>query len=170
MLIYYYYFFSRALQSIHPLEVINKEETIKFKELMEEALARKEKGADKTKFKGIMRSFGKLIKNEKVTGPIKIVSLDIGTTNVGASVLNVDLETLRGEAYQNKVIDMEGHIYALASFRRHENNDFFKRIYEEVQPDIYIIGCSLTWENDFEEFGRYLVETSKLDFLKQKKF
>lgn len=92
-----------------------------------------------------MRSFGrdfrKVIKKAKIIGPIKIVTLDIGTNNIGASVLEVDLETWRGKASENKVIDMEERIYALMGFGRTENKDFLKRIAEEVHPHIYIIGC-----------------------------
>ena len=69
--------------------------------------------------------FRKVIKKEKITRPIKIVALDIDTNNIRASVLEVDLETLRGKASENKVIDMEEHIYALAGFGRIENKDFF---------------------------------------------
>lgn len=53
------------------------------------------------------------------------MALDIGTNNIAASILKVDLETWWGKASENKVIDMKEHIYALAGFVRTENKNFF---------------------------------------------
>lgn len=101
----------------------------------------------------------------KLKNKVRVVTIDIGTSNVGVALFNKCFDELELQSGETEMLE---EVMPLCGFWRDKNKDFISKLVKKIKPDIFVVGN--TYGNDWEntDVGTYMKELSTYEEMRGK--